>query len=239
MSEREKPRRKSLYEEIDLPKEKPVEEPTIEEKKIEQESIPSEQTSSPEVTTTQPAVSVESIHSKQKAKFESSLPRWVNAPWMYIVPTKEDQLQSWLESWRAVIIDYSRIFVLHVLNIDDVRQVFPFRNQSVNKELSADTLRELCDFMIEEGIAEWLDYSRVRLRVYWRSHAEWADRIYGFMMDTGRVVDLHTLYDLSTYEQEWSTLPSVDITKVVEELVTQGKVRWANRDQTAIRFIIT
>ena len=210
----------------------------IEEKKTEQESSPLEQSSSPEATTTQPIVSEEPKKSTQKEKFESSLPRWVNAPWMFIVPTKEEQLQSWLESWRAVIIDYSRIFVLHVLNIDDVRQEFPFRNKSVNKELSADTLRELCDFMIEEGIAEWLDYSRVRLRVYWRSHTEWADRIYGFMMDTGRIVDLHTLYDLTTYEQEWSTLPTVDITKVVEELISQGKVRWANRDQTAVRFII-
>ena len=238
MSEKEKPRRKSLYEEIDLPKEKPIEEPIIEEKKIEQESAPSEQISTPEVAT-KPVISEEDTQSKLKEKFDSSLPRWVNAPWMFIVPTKDDQLQSWLESWRAVFVDYSRILVFHVLNIDDVRQEFPFRNKSVNKELTADAIRDICDFMITEGIAEWLDYSRVLLRVYWRNHTEWANRIYGFMIDTGRVVDLHTLFDLSTYDQEWSTLPKIDMKKVIEELIGQGKARWANKDQTAIRFNIT
>ena len=237
MSEKEKPKRKSLYDEIALPKEEPLEEPKVEDK-IEQEEFSKEQASSTEATTQQ-VIAVETTQTKQKEKFEASLPRWVNAPWMFIIPTKEDQLQSWLESWRAVLVDYSRIFVIHVLNVDDVRQEFPFRNKSVNKELTADSIRDICDFMIEEGIAEWLDYSRVRLRVYWRSHNEWANRIYGFMMDTGRIVDLHTVYDLSTYEQEWSTLPTLDIKKVIEDLITQGKARWADNDQTAIRFNIT
>ena len=121
MSEKEKPKRKSLYDEIALPKEEPLEEPKVEDK-IEQEEFSKEQASSTEATTQQ-VIAVETTQTKQKEKFEASLPRWVNAPWMFIIPTKEDQLQSWLESWRAVLVDYSRIFVIHVLNVDDVRQL--------------------------------------------------------------------------------------------------------------------
>lgn len=174
---------------------------------------------------------------EMREKFTKELPKWVNAPWMFITPKKESQLQSWLEDWSTVLLDYAKIFVYHIININDIRSEHPFYNRSISKRLTLDQIRSIVEYLVEKQFARWLDERRkTRARLYWKSNEEWADELLDFMIDTGRIVEIHSLYDLTTYGQEWSTLPPDDLIAVCQILVDRGVARWLNKEKTIIDF---
>ena len=170
-------------------------------------------------------------------EFEDALPKWVKAPWMYITPQKGDQVESWLQSWSAIVLDYSRIFVIHIININDLRSIHPFNNKKLGKRLTIEQVREIIDHLVKQNFARWLDEDKkTRARIYWKANEEWADSLLGFMIETGRVVEIHSLYDLTQLEQQWSNLPADDLIIVCEMLVERKVARWLNREKTIIQF---
>lgn len=175
---------------------------------------------------------------KLREQFIEDLPRWVNAPWMFITPKKDSQLKSWLEDWSTVLLDYAQIFNFHVVNINELRNVHPFNNRKIGKKLSLEQLRQIVDYLIEQNFARWLDEQRkTRARIYWKSLEEWADEMLDFLIDTGRIVEIHSLYDLTTFEQKWSTLPPEELVAVCQILVDRGVARWLNKEKTIIDYI--
>ncbi len=172
-----------------------------------------------------------------EVEFEDSLPKWVKAPWMYIKPKKESQVESWLESWSAIVLDYSRIFVIHIININEIRNVHPFNNTINNKKMSLKQVREVIDHLVKQSVAKWLDEkTKTRARIYWKTNEEWADNLLDFMIETGRVVEIHSLFDLSQLKQQWSDLPADDLIIVCEMLVENKVAKWLNKEKTIIQF---
>ncbi len=172
-----------------------------------------------------------------EVEFEDSLPKWVKAPWMYIKPKKEAQVESWLESWSAIVLDYSRIFVIHIININEIRNVHPFNNTKNNKMMSLEQTREIVDHLVKQSVAKWLDEkTKTRARIYWKTNEEWADNLLDFMIETGRVVEIHSLFDLSQLQQKWSDLPADDLIIVCEMLVEKKVAKWLNKEKTIIQF---
>ncbi len=172
-----------------------------------------------------------------EVEFEDSLPKWVKAPWMYIKPKKESQVESWLESWSAIVLDYSRIFVIHIININEIRNVHPFNNTTNNKKMSLKQVREVIDHLVKQSVAKWLDEkTKTRARIYWKTNEEWADNLLDFMIETGRVVEIHSLFDLSQLQQQWSDLPADDLIIVCEMLVENKVAKWLNKEKTIIQF---
>ncbi|MHA1221876.1 MAG: hypothetical protein ACTSSG_02615 [Candidatus Heimdallarchaeaceae archaeon] len=183
----------------------------------------------------------EDISKDQRAmlelEFEEALPKWIKAPWMYIKPKKETDVESWLESWSAIVLDYTRIFVIHIININDLRNVHPFKNKKIGKKLTIEQVRDIIDHLVKQNFAKWLDEkTKTRARIYWKSNEEWADELLKFMIETGRVVEIHSLYDLTQLKEKWSTLPADDLIIVCEMLVEKKVARWLNKDKTIIQF---
>ncbi len=56
------------------------------------------------------------------------------------------------------------------------------------------------------------------------------------MIETGRVVEIHSLFDLTQLEEKWSNLPADDLILVCEMLVEKKVARWLNKDKTIIQF---
>ncbi len=78
--------------------------------------------------------------------------------------------------------------------------------------------------------------AKTRARIYWKTNDEFADNLVDFMIDTGRVVEIHSLLDLSQLEQEWSNLPADDLIIICEMLVERKVARWLNKEKTIIQF---
>lgn len=244
MSTLEKKKEKEKKEDLDIDKLKEEKDISDEKLKLIEASIKGLEITEEDLKATMPVVKTITeidISQEQRAvlevEFEDSLPKWVKAPWMYIKPTKESQVDSWLESWSAIVLDYSRIFVIHVININELRNVHPFNNTKINKRLSLDQVREIIDQLVKQNVAKWLDEkTKTRARIYWKTNDEWADHLLDFMIETGRVVEIHSLFDLSQLDQHWSELPADDLVIVCEMLVERKVAKWLNKEKTIIQF---
>ncbi|NPD87374.1 MAG: hypothetical protein HGN29_01540 [Asgard group archaeon] len=233
-----------IVEKIDLEQLKEEKEVSEEKLKLIKASIEGLEITEEDLKATMPIVAIsskEDISKEQRAvlevEFEDSLPKWVKAPWMYIRPKKESQVESWLESWSAIVLDHSRIFVIHIININELRSEFPFKNSKVSKRLTIEQVREIVDQLVKQNIAKWLDEkTKTRARIYWKANEEWADELLDFMIETGRVVEIHSLFDLTQLEEKWSNLPADDLILVCEMLVEKKVARWLNKDKTIIQF---
>jgi hypothetical protein len=243
-TEKKKPKKEKSAE-IDLKKLKEEKEISDEKLKLIEASIKGLEITADELKSTLPAVDAvivkEDLSKDQRAvlelEFEEELPAWVKRPWMYIKPKKEDQVESWLQSWSAIVLDYSRIFVIHIININDLRSVHPFNNKELGKRLTLAQVRSVIDHLVQQNIARWLDEdNKTRARIYWKSNEEWADALLDFMIETGRVVEVHSLYDLTQMDEKWGNLPADDLIIVCEMLVERKVARWLNKEKTIIQF---
>ncbi len=243
-AEKKKPEKKKKPK-IDLKQLKDEKQISEEKLKLIEASIKGLEVTEEELKSTLPVETViikkEDISKDQRAvlelEFDEALPKWVKAPWMYIKPQKSDQVESWLESWSAIVLDYSRIFVIHIININDLRTALPFNNKKIGKRLTIEQVREIIDHLVQQNIARWLDEDvKTRARIYWKSNDEWADKLLDFMIETGRVVEIHSLYDITQLEEKWSNLPSDDLIIVCEMLVERKVARWLNKEKTIIQF---
>ncbi len=194
---------------------------------------------------------------KLEKEFEDMLPKWVNKPWMYISPKSTDKIGSWSDKWSKVLLDYTKLYVIHIISINKIRTVYPFKNEEIGKELSIEQLRNLVGYLGEKDYATWLDEeqkrgffawlakifglkkeetTKLRARIKWKTNAEFAEDLLNFMLETGRVVEVHSLFDLSQFDEEWATLPPEDLIDVVDILVNKGVAHWLNREKTIMRF---
>ncbi len=229
---------------IDLKKLKKEKEVSEEKLKLIEASIKGLEITKEDLKATMPVEKItvkEDLSKDQRAvlelEFEDSLPKWVKAPWMYIKPKKESDVESWLQSWSAIVLDYSRIFVIHIININELRTEYPFNNKKLSKRLTIEQVRAIIDQLVQQNIATWLDeQNKTRARIYWRNNEEWADELLGFMIETGRVVEIHSLYDITQLEEKWSNLPADDLIIVCEMLVERKVARWLNKEKTIIQF---
>ncbi|MBY9000102.1 MAG: hypothetical protein KGD64_04245 [Candidatus Heimdallarchaeota archaeon] len=235
---------KEHSEKLDIEKLKEEKEISDEKLKLIEDSIKGLEITEEDLKATMPVVKTITkvdFSKEQRAilevEFEDTLPKWVKAPWMYIKPNKDSQIESWLESWSAIVFDYSRIFIIHVININELRNVHPFNNTKNNKRMSLGQVREIIDHLVKQNVAKWLDEkTKTRARIYWKSNEEWADNLLDFMIETGRVVEIQSLFDLSQLDQKWSDLPADDLIIVCEMLVEKKVARWLNKEKTIIQF---
>ena len=229
---------------IDLKKLKAEKEVSEEKLKLIEASIKGLEITKEDLKATMPVEKIvikEDISRDQRAvlelEFEDSLPKWVKAPWMYIKPKKDTDVESWIQSWSAIVLDYSRIFVIHIININDLRTEYPFNNKKLGKRLTIEQVRGVIDHLVQQNIAKWLDEkTKTRARIYWKNNEEWADELLNFMIETGRVVEIHSLYDITQLEEKWSSLPADDLIIVCEMLVERKVARWLNKEKTIIQF---
>jgi len=170
------------------------------------------------------------------AEFVRQLPQWINKPWMYVKPTHEGLLDSWYDSWKQLILKYTEVFTIHIINVYDLQVVHPFTNQSSGRELSADQIKAIIDNMIEDNLAKWLDNDTTRARIYFTTDTEWAEIIYQFTLDRGYATDILTLYDLHELQQPWSSLPDGELRIILDILVVQNKAEWVGSEKDTIQF---
>ncbi len=169
--------------------------------------------------------------------FQQLIPGWVNKPWMYIKPSHPSQLNSWIQGWKKLILDYCRIFVKHVINLMELQNVHPFRNQKNGKTLSLPQLTTIIDSMVDEGLAKWLDDSKILARIYYKPIDQWADEIYNYLLETGKAAEVLTFMEFRQMDTDWSSLPEEDLKLILKSFVDEGKARFVTKEEDAVEFV--
>ncbi|RMG26134.1 MAG: hypothetical protein D6732_21565 [Methanobacteriota archaeon] len=169
--------------------------------------------------------------------FEQQIPSWVNKPWMYIKPSNPAQLNSWIEGWKTLLLDYCRIFVKHIVNLIELQREHPFRNRKNGKALTLPQLTAIIDSMVDEGIAKWLDENKILARIYYKPIDQWADEIYQYLLDTGKAAEVLTFLEFKNMDTDWSSLPDEDLKEILRKFVAEGKAQFVSKEEDAIEFI--
>ena len=141
--------------------------------------------------------------------FVVKLPPWINKPWMYVQPTHLNQLGSWINSWSTLILDYSRSYRIHIINITQLMKVYPFSNPDVSKNLTLNHMNTIIEKMVDENLAKWLDETKISVRIYYLTNLQWAEKIMKYLIGTGYAAEIMTFFELQNLDQEWSTLPKI------------------------------
>lgn len=107
-------------------------------------------------------------------------------------PTREKQLQS----WKHLVISYCQANTLSTLDLIEAGDLPLFFNSSIDRRLSLDEIREVCEHLESSGNLEWTDKSRRRAYVFWKSPAQFGTEIYRWVTETGQTGTVMTLTEL-------------------------------------------
>jgi hypothetical protein len=202
----------------------------------------SQQISLPKVQT--PPVSVEPTPTVKPAHLQPGtvdprikpvLPAWVGKPWRWMVPDDPQLKQQWLTTWGEFMLDFSRVLNFHVLDLQEVTLVYPFKNPLLKKKLTLPQLVLISEYLIEIERAAWWDDEKTRLRVYWKTLKSHSEELFDFAFQNG--YDMVTMFDIVKMKQSWSSLPPPDIRMIMKLMVESKRASWADSEQKTIQFI--
>ena len=176
---------------------------------------------------------------RQAVQEDFEAPTWVKKPWMYARPRKPSQLNSWLESWGDLIVDYAAFYELHLLNLVEHGKQHPFTNKKTGKKLTLRELQEIGSNLEVRELAQWWNDRRTTLRVLWKSLDEWALEIEDYLLESGLMIEVITIADIQNVpNQTWATLPEEDLRAIFSGWVEKGKADWIGSTRSAIKFRI-
>jgi len=169
--------------------------------------------------------------------FVQQVPEWTKKPFMYIIPKNERMKDSWLEKWGDLVLLYCRTTITHVIALEELRAFEPFTNESHGKKISLEQMQFLIDSLIRKELAKWLDESKLRARIYYKTLEEFAEMLIKYIFDRGLDTEyLITLKELRGFEQEWSSLPDEDLNELMRILEKQKKVKPMDKQREAFSF---
>ncbi len=169
--------------------------------------------------------------------FVKQVPDWTKKPFMYIITKNEKMRESWLQKWGDLVLLYSRTTISHIVAIEQLRQLEPFRNSSNGKTLSLEQMQILIDYLVAKELAKWLDDAKLRARIYYKTLEEFADMLLKYVLDRGLDTEyLITKTEFRNFGQEWSSLPDEDLDEVFRILEKRRKIKPMDRERDSFSF---
>eukprot|EP01032_Pedospumella_encystans_P015358 gene15358-17572_t len=165
---------------------------------------------------------------------------WGFKPFFTIQPvaaTREKQLKL----WRELILQYCIHNNLHSL----VPSSFPFfKNSAIERELSADNVNVVVNYIIKSGNAEWEDHNHTSLRIIWKTPEALAGEVYQWALQQEVAGTVFTLYELHSGEENQDSgfhgCDPVILRRALELLQSADKcriLRGATPDEDGVKFL--
>ena len=123
--------------------------------------------------------------------------------------------------------DYCRRNGLTTIDVREISSSPLFNNITIKRRLSDESISHVLEDLQSRGNLEWLDKSKKRAYIYWRSPEEWGSLIYTYVKDRGMVNTVCTFYELTegadSVEQQFHGLESDLLIKSLKTLEIQRK----------------
>ncbi|MBN1800473.1 MAG: hypothetical protein JW891_03150 [Candidatus Lokiarchaeota archaeon] len=155
---------------------------------------------------------------------------------MYSIPSKKQNLNdylSWRREWSKVFFDYARYAILHVIYVKQIAAEKPF----AKFEDRANCIREIAEELVSQGLATFLTKKKEQLRIYWKSLDNWANEIYNWAYDLGRL-DPIMLFEIRGAQLEFSTLPKEDLEEIFKILAKSKRAKIIKLEEGQLAFRI-
>ena len=109
----------------------------------------------------------------------------------------------------------------------------PFANFNDRKKAIQEIARELVD----QELAKFLSKKEEQLRIYWRTLDLFADDIYEWALDNGKLEPI-LIYEIRESKLEFSTLPKVDLEEIFRILSKDDRGNIIKLDDGQVAFKI-
>ena len=121
-------------------------------------------------------------------------------PPFYTLQIHEETKKKQLEVWCSIVLDYCQKRGLTTLDIREISGSPLFNNATIQRRLSDEAMQVIFDELQSRGNLEWIDKSRRRCYIYWRSPEEWGTLIYAWIKGNGMTNTVCTFYELTEGE---------------------------------------
>ena len=187
-------------------------------------------------------ISTEKIIIEKVTPFEQILQEY---PWleerryefMYTIPDKKKNrpdFESWRSEWAKVLFDYAKYAILHIIYVRKMNSEKPFSNFTNREE----SIKEIADKLIDQKLAKWSSKRKDQLRIYWKTLEGWADEIYDWAIDLGKLQPI-LIYELREADKEFSNLPKDDIEAIFKILDKDDRGKVIKMDDGDFAFKIS
>jgi hypothetical protein len=150
--------------------------------------------------------------------------------WMYGIPTRQTDLNLWAEEWGDYLLQWAESNSVHVLSIATFIAEPPFKDMRSKVE----AFRTISEGLIEKRVAEWVDKNERQLRIYWKPLEDWADEIYVWCLEKGKLrLDVKSIV-IQEDKEAFAQLPEADLYKVMGILVSKKLADWVEKKRGAI-----
>ena len=165
-----------------------------------------------------------------------SFPPHTHFPPFYTLQPNLSTRARQLELWSTLITDYAAHHRLFRLSLSSPPADL-FDNSSLRRRLKAADVRAVLDYMADPANGTRVEWTPPAIRgvpsdavyVWWRSAGEWAERVYGWVEETGQKGAVLTVYELREGEgvrdREWREMDEGMLRKVLGALVKRGKAQ--------------
>jgi hypothetical protein len=162
------------------------------------------------------------------------MPSWggtEQSEWMYGVPPREEDRDLWAGEWADFLLQWTEHNSVHVLSLATFIAEPPFKDLR-NK---VDSFKIITKVLIDKEVAEWSDRRKRQLRVYWRPLEDWADQIYEWALNTGKLrLDVKSIV-IQESDEIFAKLPEKDLYVVLALMVEKELAEWVDKKKGAIR----
>eukprot|EP00744_Colponema_vietnamica_P017991 GILI01025354.1.p1 GENE.GILI01025354.1~~GILI01025354.1.p1 ORF type:complete len:202 (+),score=35.54 GILI01025354.1:73-606(+) len=156
-----------------------------------------------------------------------------------VLSTREKQLQLWGE----LVLSFTLHHKLYTLVVDEAANSPLFNNSQIQRRLNVEGIRAVIDHLVSQGRAEWESAEKKRCLVYWRPLEEWANLLYKWVCDSGKVNSVETVFSLregdETQGTEFHGIPSEIFSGLLRVLERRGKAqvfKGTSTDEDGVKF---
>jgi hypothetical protein len=140
---------------------------------------------------------------------------------------------SWKKEWAKVLFDYAKCSVLHIVHLRELYSEKPFLNFD-DRKLS---IKKIAKELVNQELAKYISKKKERLRVYWKTLDIFAEDLYEWALDQGKLEPI-LIYEIRESDEEFSKLPTVEIEEIFEILVKDNKGHIIKLDDGQLAFKI-
>ncbi|XP_037078379.1 vacuolar protein-sorting-associated protein 25-like [Pollicipes pollicipes] len=161
-------------------------------------------------------------------------------PWQYKFPPfftlqpNTETRQKQLEAWRALILGFCRHHRVYIIDLAEYLDSPLFNNADIKRRLSEESIQAVLDELASTGHVEWIDKSKRRCYVFWRTPTEWGQLIYAWVTDSGMTGSVCTFFELTqgddVADQPFQGLAEEVLLKALGTLQQAGKAEVMGTD---------
>ncbi|XP_050694013.1 vacuolar protein-sorting-associated protein 25-like isoform X2 [Eriocheir sinensis] len=124
-------------------------------------------------------------------------------PWQYSFPpfftlqVNADVRRTQLDAWCSLVTAWGKNCGVSQIDVTEASNLDVFRNPAISRALPPDAIQVVLDELVRRGNLEWMDKTKRRGYLLWRSPGEWGQQIYSWAQASSRVNTVCTLYEIN------------------------------------------